>query len=93
MSQVFISYKSEDESWAERIADTLESFGVNVWRDHAAENGIRVSYKWDDEIRAAIGDSTTMLVLWSKNLETDANSAAYVDRFLADLEIEHGAAN
>jgi hypothetical protein len=77
MPQIFISYKSEDGSWAERVADTLESFGVNVWRDHAAESGIRVGYKWDDEIKAAIGESTTMVVLWSNKLHSDATSVAH----------------
>ncbi len=63
---VFISYKSEEESWAKRIAETLRQFGLRVWRDHDAGDGIRAGEKWSDSIRNGIRASKVMIVLWSK---------------------------
>jgi hypothetical protein len=63
---VFISYKSEEESWAKRIAESLRGFGLKVWRDHDAGDGIRVSEKWSNSIENGIRSSKMMIVLWSK---------------------------
>jgi hypothetical protein len=63
---VFISYKSEEESWAKRIAESLRGFGLKVWRDHDAGDGIRVSEKWSNSIENGILSSQMMIVLWSK---------------------------
>ena len=73
---VFISYKGVDESWALRIADTLDSFGVPVWRDHAA-GGLRPGDTWRPELENAIKQSSHMVVLWSQALMKDATSVAH----------------
>jgi hypothetical protein len=75
--QVFISYKSQQESWAKRLAETLRGFGLTVWRDHDAKDGIRVSEKWTDEIRNGIRSSKVMIVLWSKLISQDAGSVVH----------------
>lgn len=72
--QVFISYKSQDGSWAERVGTTLESFGIPLWRD---QTGIRLAEQWKPEIEAAIGQSTAMVVLWSRQVVGDANSIVH----------------
>ncbi len=71
---VFISYKSQQESWAKRLAATLRNFGLNVWRDHDAGDGIRVSERWSTEIENGIRDSRYMIVLWSKLVLENAAS-------------------
>ena len=71
MAQVFISYKSEDGSWAARLADTLTGFGLNVFRDHSTKNGIRIGEQWNAALDAAVRRSTHMVVLWSKKLKDE----------------------
>jgi len=76
--KVFISYKSQQESWARRIADTLRGFGINVWRDHDAdEGGIRLGEEWSDEIRRGIRDSEKAIVLWSNLIANNASSVVH----------------
>jgi hypothetical protein len=92
MGQVFISYKGDQESWAARVADTLQSFGVDVWRDHGAGNGIRVGQQWRPELEAAIRQSTDMVVLWSEALMRDATSVAHQEiNFMQQLVRERGS--
>lgn len=74
---VFISYKSEEESWAKRLAKTLRDFGLKVWRDHDPGNGIPVARVWSDEIKNAIRSSEKMIVLWSNLLLTNAASVVH----------------
>jgi hypothetical protein len=71
---VFISYRSQQESWAARLAETLRGFGLKVWRDHDAGDGIRVGEAWSDEVRNGIRASRTMIVLWSNLIATNANT-------------------
>jgi len=75
--QVFISYQSEDENWAARLADTLVAFGVNVWHDHGASNGLRIGELWKPALEQAIDESSEMIVLWSQKLKCDATSVAH----------------
>ena len=72
---VFISYKSEQESWAVRLAETLGSFGLNVWRDHDAEKGIRAGEEWYPEIEIGIRNSRKMVVLWSNSVKANYSSS------------------
>lgn len=74
---VFISYKSEEESWARRLAKTLRDFGLRVWRDHDPGNGIPVARAWSPEINNAIRASEKMIVLWSNLLSTNSKSVAH----------------
>lgn len=72
---VFVSYKSEQESWAKRIAETLDSFGLRVWRDH--DGGIRTGEQWREEIRIGIRDSKKMIVLWSELIQKNSSSVVH----------------
>jgi hypothetical protein len=72
---VFISYKGVDESWAARVAETLDSFGVTVWRDHGG--GLSPGDTWRPELEIAIKQSDHMVVLWSQSLMKDATSVAH----------------
>ena len=59
---VFISYKSEESSWARRLAETLRGFGLKVWRDHDAIDGIRVAEEWSvvDNLSGGLCKSTDL---------------------------------
>jgi hypothetical protein len=74
----FISYKSEQESWAKRLAESLTDFGWTIWRDrNAAGGGIRAGERWSEEIRLGIRQSRRMIVLWSQQVAGDAASVVH----------------
>lgn len=91
MPQVFISYKGEEESWAARLADTLESFGIDVWRDHGVSKGIRISEQWRPELQVAIQRSADMIVMWSQKLRGDATSVAHQEINLMKQLMDQGS--
>lgn len=61
MSDVFVSYKSEDRRRAEAIARALESEGLSVWWDPSLQSGQDYQEAIDAEIRSAL----VVVVLWS----------------------------
>jgi len=50
---VFVSYAREDTASAQRIADALRAFGVEVWFD---QNELRGGEQWDEKIKKQIRD-------------------------------------
>lgn len=62
MSDIFISYKREDQPVARRLADALEKEGWTVWWDPK----LRADEHFDDVIEAALKESRCVVVLWSK---------------------------
>ena len=61
MSDIFVSYASEDRARAEAISKALEAEGWSVWWDRAIPAGRRFSEVIEEEIRRA----RCMVVLWS----------------------------
>ena len=61
MSDIFISYKREDQPIARKLADALEREGWSVWWDPK----LRAGEHFDDVIEAALGDSKCIIVVWS----------------------------
>ena len=62
MSDIFISYKREDQDRARQLATALEKQGWSVWWDpklHAGEY-------FDDVIEKALKEAGCVIVLWSK---------------------------
>lgn len=62
MSDIFISYKREDQDRARQLATALEKQGWSVWWDpklHAGEY-------FDDVIEKALKEARCVIVLWSK---------------------------
>jgi len=51
---VFISYKSEERAFVQRLADDLENNGVRVWWDRKRDQGIALGKRWQDEIDYAL---------------------------------------
>jgi hypothetical protein len=74
---VFISYKSEQESWARRLADTLAGFGLKVWRDK--DGGIGIGEIWTTEIQIGIRESKRMIVIWSDLIIKNLRSVVHTE--------------
>lgn len=61
MSDIFISYKREDQPTARQLADALEREGWNVWWDP----NLRAGDRFDDVIEKALNEAKCVIVLWS----------------------------
>ena len=62
MSDIFISYKREDQATARKLADALEKEGWSVWWDPK----LRAGEHFDDVIEKALTSVKCVVVLWSK---------------------------
>jgi hypothetical protein len=61
MTDVFISYKREERTECQRIADKLKALGLNVWFDARLTAGDSFTTEIEREVRRA----KAVLVLWS----------------------------
>src|SRR5262245_38859191 len=62
MSDIFISYKREEQAVARQLANALEGEGWTVWWDPK----LRVGEHFDDVIEKALNESKCVIVLWSE---------------------------
>ena len=62
MSDIFISYKREEQDKARQLADALEKQGWSVWWDPK----LRAGEHFDDVIQKALQEARCVIVLWSK---------------------------
>src|SRR6266481_4891245 len=62
MSDIFVSYASEDREQAKRIAATLEQRGWSVWWDRS----IPIGTTFDEVIERALDETRCVVVLWSR---------------------------
>jgi hypothetical protein len=62
MSDIFISYKREEQATARKVANALESEGWTVWWDPK----LRAGEIFDDVIEKALNEAKCVIVLWSK---------------------------
>ena len=62
MSDIFLSYKSEDRAKAQIIAKALESHGYSVWWDRIILPG----QTFEDVIEEELTAANCIVVLWSK---------------------------
>jgi formylglycine-generating enzyme required for sulfatase activity len=62
MSDIFLSYKSEDRAKAQIIAEALESHGYSVWWDRVIPPG----RTFDEVIEEELDAAKCMVALWSK---------------------------
>jgi formylglycine-generating enzyme required for sulfatase activity len=68
MSDIFISYKREDQATARHLANALESEGWSVWWDPK----LRAGDDFDKIIEAVLNESRCVIVLWSElSLQSD----------------------
>ena len=62
MSDIFISYKREEQSVAQKLANALARKGWSVWWDPK----LRAGEHFDDVIEKALMDAKCVIVLWSQ---------------------------
>ena len=62
MSDIFISYKREEQATARKLANALESEGWTVWWDPK----LRAGEHFDDVIEKALNEAKCVIVTWSK---------------------------
>jgi hypothetical protein len=62
MSDIFISYKREEQPVARKLAIALESEGWTVWWDPK----LRAGEHFDDVIEEALNEAKCVVVLWSE---------------------------
>ena len=60
MTQAFISYASNDATFADLVRAKLEEVGISVWLDHGA---LRAGTEWRNAIDAGIESSDVLLVV------------------------------
>jgi hypothetical protein len=63
VSQVFVSYKREDELRVGRIARALEQEGLDIWWDRGLPGG----ESWHTNIESKLQDARCVVVVWSAN--------------------------
>jgi formylglycine-generating enzyme required for sulfatase activity len=61
MSDIFISYKREEQATARKLADALEKEGWSVWWDPK----LRAGEHFDDVIEKALNEAKCVIVMWS----------------------------
>jgi hypothetical protein len=62
MSDIFISYKREEQPIARKLADALEGEGWSVWWDPK----LRAGEHFDDVIEKALKEAKCVIVIWSE---------------------------
>jgi formylglycine-generating enzyme required for sulfatase activity len=62
MSDIFISYKREEQATARKLANALEGEGWTVWWDPK----LRAGERFNDVIEKALKESNCVVVMWSK---------------------------
>src|SRR5262245_42855637 len=62
MSDIFISYKREEQAVARKLADALEKERWTVWWDPK----LRAGERFNDVIEKALKESKCVVVMWSK---------------------------
>ena len=63
MTDVFVSYDSDDRARIEPLVSILQAEGWQVWWDR----DLVVGPRYDEEIEKALNDAVCVLVAWSKN--------------------------
>jgi TolB-like protein len=72
---VFLSYAREDSAAAQRLADALRAFGIEVWFD---QSELRGGDSWDTKIRTQIKSCTLFIPIVSA--QTEARGEGYFRR-------------
>ena len=84
MADIFISYKKERRTHAERLSSVLEAYGFEVWWDH--ELSIGGSFR--EEIQEELDKAKAVIVLWCRKavksnfVRSEANRADKQEKLL-----------
>jgi hypothetical protein len=63
MRDMFISYNHHDRAWAEKLHQSLQALGYDVFLDHA---NLRAGGRWHDALNNELAESKSLVILWSK---------------------------
>jgi hypothetical protein len=80
---MFISYTSDDRSWAAKLEADLTARGLNVFRD---QTRLDIGKDWDESLRQALSESMFLVVVWSAK----AFKSPWVQKELAWFEATKG---
>ncbi len=84
MTDVFISYKSEDRAAVDKLVSALEADGLRVWWDQH----IPANATWETSIERALENAKAVVVCWSRasvaseNVKAEARRARQQGRLL-----------
>jgi len=84
MSDIFISYSSNDRAWVEQFTKSLEAHGWSVWWDRAISTG----GSFNTEIRRELSAAKCAIVVWSEQsverewVQAEAAEAKKQDKYL-----------
>ncbi len=84
MSDIFISYSSNDRPWVEQFAKTLETRGWSVWWDRNIPTG----GSFNTVIRQELSAATCAIVVWSEQsvesewVQAEASEAKKQEKYL-----------
>lgn len=68
MSDIFVSYASQDRDGVRCLVAGLEAEGFSVWWDRAIEPG----HRYDHQISSALGQASVVLTVWTEHsVESD----------------------
>ena len=76
---VFISYKSEDRPWADKLYSDLQSKGLVPFIDHKR---LEAGREWEPQLAVALGRSEHLVVLWSD----EADRASWVRKEIGHFD-------
>ncbi len=62
MSDIFVSYKSEDVQRVARLAQALQRYGLDIWWDRYLPGG----ENWQAAIQGALENAKCVIVVWTK---------------------------
>ncbi|MEN3334435.1 MAG: hypothetical protein V7641_3800 [Blastocatellia bacterium] len=79
--KVFITYSSEDELVAKKVADTLKAAGLDAWYD---KYEIMPGENWAEKIAQGLKESTAMVVLLTPNALKSDQVGWSIDYALGD---------
>lgn len=63
----FLSYRSKDRPFVQRLASDLEARGVKVWWDRHQQDGIKPAEDWERKLRAKLDEITHFVSLLTPN--------------------------
>ncbi len=84
MSDIFISYSSDDRPWVEPFAKMLEAYGWSVWWDREIPTG----GSFNQVIRQQLGAAKCVIIVWSQQsvesewVQAEASEAKKQDKYL-----------
>jgi hypothetical protein len=78
-TDIFLSYKSEQHTWAARLQGDLERYGYTVFVDHDTAAGLKAGETWEAQLANQIQQAEHFFVLWSSLITVDSYVLKEID--------------